>query len=144
MEDMTEERIFDGRPYQVVTDRLTIIKGREYVECPLHGLIPLEHHCAKSPSDHWCREVAHPDYDPEDGDQGCSHEEWSGFQGEKMHRILGLHVKTEGPDGMTDGTCAECWHTWPCPTYHVAAGWGLDSFYECEDAHWCSHEGVPM
>jgi hypothetical protein len=72
-------------PYQVVTERLTVIDGREYVDCPLHGLIALDHLCAKSPGDHWCREAAHPDYNPEDGDQMTPHDEWE--------RVLSLKVQ---------------------------------------------------
>lgn len=71
----------DGHPYRIVPARLVQIEGVDYVRCPLHGLIPLDHHCTKSPIDHWCREAAHPANDPTLGvdgldDQGVSHDEW--------------------------------------------------------------------
>jgi hypothetical protein len=119
-------------------------EGPVTVECPLHGTMPAAHRCGESPMDHACGVSLHPNYDPEVGhdDQGVSHDEWSSTQGEKLHRISNMHVKVQGEGGMSDGTCAECWHPWPCPTYHVAAGWGLDSFYDCEDEGWCSHAEV--
>lgn len=87
MTDMTiETRDFDNpaRPYKVVTERLTVVDGREYVHCALHGLIPLDHQCSKSPGDHWCREAAHPNYDPADGNQATPHDEWDHIQSTKV------------------------------------------------------------
>src|SRR5579862_4295220 len=79
----------DGRDYKIVPSRLVQIEGVDYVRCPLHGLIPLDHECSKAPGDHWCRTAAHPAYDPstgEDGldDQACSHREWDWIQGMKI------------------------------------------------------------
>lgn len=74
--ESTTTVLTDGRhPYPVVPERLVQIDGVDYVRCERHGLIPLDHHCAKTPHDHWCREAAHPDYDPADGDQGLAWEE---------------------------------------------------------------------
>lgn len=79
-------------PYQVVTERLTVIDGREYVRCPMHGLIALDHACFEAPSDHWCRTAAHPAYDPATGadgldDQGCSHTESAFIQSAKIQSL---------------------------------------------------------
>lgn len=90
--------------------------------------------CAETPIDHRCGDT--------EQDQGVTWAEGLRIDSEKLHRIIGLHAKTEGVSGTTDGSCSECGHPWPCPTYHVAAGWGLDSFYECEDAEFCSHSGI--
>lgn len=75
--------------YPVVPERLVQIEGRDYVRCPLHGLIPLDHECAKTPGDHWCRTAAHPAYDPCTGidgldDQATPHDEWDRIQGMKI------------------------------------------------------------
>lgn len=146
---MTETRTFDDskHPYEVVPERLVIIEDREYVRCPTHGLIPLDHYCAKSPHDHWCRTTAHPNYDPatgEDGldDQGTSHEDWSSVQSDKLAYIAHLHAKGVNEDGSTTGFCAECEWAWPCRTFHMAAGWG--ERHDCEDARWCKHAGEPL
>lgn len=60
-----------------------------------------------------------------------------------LEKITFLHHKKVA-DGMTDGSCAECGLPWPCATYHVASLWGVDSYLDCEDQGWCSHESVPM
>ena len=70
--------------YDVMPERLLRIDRVDYVRCDLHGLIPLDHECSKSPLDHWCREAAHPNYDPEDRDQGVSHRQWDTTQGMKV------------------------------------------------------------
>ena len=57
---------------------------------------------------------------------------------ERNRLVASLHRKTEGPGGMTDGLCAECGHTWPCQTFHIAAGWGYGDT-ECYESGWCSH-----
>lgn len=137
-----------GNPYPVVPDRLIRIDGIDFVRCPMHGLIPLEHECSKSPGDHWCRAAAHPTYDPAEGpegldDQACSHREWGDTQSAKLHYISDLHVQGEadGHGGMS-GFCVECEWAWPCRTGHMARGWGDIS--ECEEQGWCAHEGVPI
>lgn len=76
-----------GNDYPVLTERLVQIDGIDYVRCELHGLIPLLHECSASPGDHWCREAAHPNYDPADGDQATSHREWDRIQSAKVHRL---------------------------------------------------------
>lgn len=63
---------------------------------------------------------------------------------EQLERIKNMHRKSEGEGGMTSGYCCECDYLWPCPTYHVAAGWGLDSFHDCAEARWCSHAEIVM
>lgn len=135
-----EGRLGPAPDYPVVPERLVQIDGMDYVRCDLHGLIPLDHKCAESPSDHWCRAAAHPQWDPEDGDQGCSHREWSGIQSEKLHLIASYHQKRVNENGMTDGFCEECEYLWPCRTVHIANGWGLGD--ECYDTGWCSHAGT--
>jgi hypothetical protein len=144
-----ETRDFDhpDRPYKVVLERLVLIDDREYVRCPLHGLILLDHQCSQSPGDHWCREAAHPATDPARGadgldDQMVTHAEWSSIQSAKIHYIASLHVKEVDEVGGTEGTCAECGLMWPCRTAHMAVGWGEAN--DCEDAGWCQHAGVPL
>lgn len=73
--------------YPVVPERLVRIDDVDYVRCDLHGLLPLLHRCSASPLDHWCREAAHPNYDPEDGDQGVSNDEWSTMQSERVRKL---------------------------------------------------------
>lgn len=90
--------------------------------------------CADTPIDHRCGDS--------EADQGVTWAEGARIDSEKLQRISGMHSKVEGANGTTDGTCAECGHPWPCPTAHIANGWGLDSFYECEDAGFCSHAGI--
>jgi len=58
-------------------------------------------------------------------------------------QIRHLHCRIDGI-AEVDGSCAECDHRWPCPSYHLAAGFGLDAFYECEKHRWYSHLGVPL
>lgn len=149
VEGMTETRNFEDskRPYEVVPERLVTIENREYVRCPTHGLIPLDHNCAKSMGDHYCRVAAHPGYDPatgEDGldDQATPHDEWDRVQSDKLHYIAHLHSKGVNDDGSTTGFCAECEWAWPCRTVHMANGWG--ERHDCEDARWCKHAGEPL
>jgi hypothetical protein len=73
--------------YPVVPERLIRIDDIDYVRCELHGLMPLLHKCADSPHDHWCREAAHPNYNPEDGDQGRSHADESTHQSLRVHHL---------------------------------------------------------
>lgn len=74
----TTKSIRGRSPYKVVPDRLIQIDGVDYVRCHQHGLIPLLHVCGDTAHDHWCREAAHPNFDPADGDQGLpNHEEIS-------------------------------------------------------------------
>lgn len=133
--------------YPVVPERLLRIDGVDYVRCPTHGLIPLEHHCAKAAGDHWCRAAAHPSYDPSTGehgldDQGSSHEDWSNVQSDKLHYIASLHVQDVDDHGGVSGFCGECDNAWPCRTVHMANGWG--EIHDCEDQGWCSHAGSPL
>lgn len=60
-----------------------------------------------------------------------------------LEQISHMHRKIDSGGGMTSGECAECSWSWPCPTYHVAQGWG-DTYHHCEDAGWCEHESVPL
>lgn len=131
----------------------------------LHGLHDEAHHQAHDPL-HVCVPVVmgkllHPENESDHGatcgdtsvdhrcgdteaDQGGTWREITTMHSERNQRIAQMHTKVKGSGGMTDGTCAECGHLWPCPTYHVAVGWGLDTFYECEEAGWCSHAGVRL
>lgn len=128
--------------YDVVPERLLRIDGVDYVRCDLHGLIPLDHECSKSPGDHWCRQFAHPTHKPgdPDDDQAVSHREWDRIQSEKLHLIASYHQKRVNENGMTDGCCEECDYLWPCRTVHIANGWGLGD--ECYDTGWCAHAGT--
>ena len=84
----TTTSIEDGKhPYEVVPDRLIQIDGVDYVRCDLHGLIPLDHYCAKTPHDHWCRQWAHPNYDDGDGDQGRPWEDEQTYYSIKTHNL---------------------------------------------------------
>lgn len=116
--------------------------GAMSTNCPLHGSIPIDHVCGDTPVDHSCAEHLHPDYDPVDGDQGCSFREALRIESEKLHLIHSLHTKTEGAGGTTDGICAECGTLWPCRTVHLANGWGLGD--ECYEAGWCEHARRPV
>lgn len=85
--DITPSTTTDIGSYPVVPERLVRLDGIDYVRCELHGLMPLLHECSASPSDHWCREAAHPNYDPADGDQGSSHRDWQTHQSLRVHRL---------------------------------------------------------
>lgn len=129
--------------YQVVAGRITFIEGRAYVRCPIHGLLPLDHHCSHSPGDHWCRAAAHPCYDPASGvdgldDQATSHEAWAATQAAKIHYIARLHRRTIAATGR----CVECAAIWPCRSAHMANAWGERE--ECEALHWCRHARVAL
>ena len=65
-----------------------------------------------------------------------------GFDG-ALEQISHMHRKIDSGGGMTSGECAECSWQWPCPTYHVAQGWG-DSYHDCAEQGWCEHEAVPL
>ena len=125
----------DGYPNQwVLPERLVEVEGRQYVRCELHGLIPADHNCAASPSDHLCMVAAHPNHTPGDDhdDQATPHDEWTRNLLARINEIRALHVKD-----VDDGGCKECGLGWPCPTFHFANGWG--EMHDCWDAGWCSH-----
>lgn len=61
---------------------------------------------------------------------------------EALSLIVGLHQQVRDVGGMTSGYCAECSWQYPCPTVHLANGWG--EIQECEEAGWCEHAGVPL
>jgi hypothetical protein len=77
-------------------------------------------------------------------DDGVTFDEMVHLLGDRLDAVRHLHRRIDaGVDGV-EGLCAECDHRWPCPSYHIAAGFGLDAFYECEKHRWCSHLGVPL
>ena len=90
--------------------------------------------CADTPLDHSCG-----DTDAEI-DQGVTWRQMVTIQSETMRAVAALHVKVEGPGGTSDGTCAECWHLYPCRTRHLCNGWGDGD--ECFESGWCEHAKV--
>ena len=58
-----------------------------------------------------------------------------------LKQVKSMHSKAASQGG-TNGYCSECDLLWPCPTYHIADGHG--PVYDCEDAKWCDHLGVPL
>lgn len=60
-----------------------------------------------------------------------------------LQRIRSLHVVTEAPGGAVTGYCCECASPWPCPTVHIANGWG-DGEDDCYATGWCHHAGVKV
>lgn len=131
-----------GRP--MLPERLIDVEGKPYVRCYLHGLIPADHRCDQSPGDHFCGVAAHPNHvEGEDhDDQACSHAEWSATQSDKLHIIANLHQQGTEEGGIVTGFCTECSWQYPCPTVHVANGWG--EIHDCENVGWCQHAGVPL
>ena len=131
-----------GRP--MLPERIVEVEGKSYVRCYLHGLIPADHRCGQSPGDHFCGTAAHPNQVEGDDhdDQARSHDEWSATQSEKLAIIANLHRQGEEAGGITSGFCTECGWQYPCPTVHLANGWG--EVHDCEDAGWCQHAGVPL
>ena len=92
--------------------------------------------CAETPIDHRCGDT--------EGDQGTTWAESSRMWSERIRAISDLHQNTKTSGGAVTGYCCECNWQWPCPTYHIAAGWGVESYHECEEAGWCKHREVPM
>lgn len=127
----------DGRP--MLPERLTEVDGRPYVRCYLHGLISADHRCEDSPSDHYCGTAAHPNQveGEEHDDQGTSWSKWDHVQSAKLSAIARLHRPSEAGE-----PCAPCRRPYPCPTVHLANGWG--EIYECEKAEWCRHAEVRL
>jgi len=76
--------------------------------------------------------------------EGVTFDEMIELLDERLAAIRHLHRKIDAGIADVDGTCAECDHRWPCPSYHIAAGFGLDAFYRCEKHRWCSHLGVSL
>jgi hypothetical protein len=103
--------------------------------------------CADSPLDHHC---GYSRRDDAESDQGVTWREWSDTLMERARQIASLHVKLVGAGGMTDGTCAECAHPWPCQTAHIAKGWGYGDGTtgeipsDCFAEGWCHHEAVKV
>lgn len=131
----------DGFPRQwVLPERLEVIEGRMYVRCEIHGLIPADHDCGATPSDHLCLVAAHPNHVPgEDHDDQCTpHRAWAENLLDRINAVRDLHRKDVDEHGGTDG-CKECGLGWPCPTVHFAAGYG--DMHDCWDDGWCSHFG---
>lgn len=129
----------DGRP--MLPERLTHLGGRPYVRCYLHGLIPAAHRCEDSPGDHYCGTAAHPNHVEGDDhdDQATAHGQWSHIQADKLGAIARLHRPTSAGGGESDGRCGGCDRPWPCPTAHLANGWGESR--ACEERGWCAHAG---
>ena len=134
----------DGLSYPVLPERLVEVEGRQYVRCEVHGLIPADHNCRASPSDHLCAVAAHPNHQPGDDhdDQCSSHREWTDNLLGRIQAVVHLHRLDTDASGGNTGGCAECGLGWPCWTVHLAKGWG--DMHACLDAGWCDHAGVPM
>ncbi len=134
----------DGRSYPVLPERLVEVEGRQYVRCELHGLIPADHQCGASPSDHLCAVAGHPNHVPgEPHDDQCTpHAEWANHLLDRINAVIRLHHPDTDGSGGNSGGCAECGLGWPCLTFHVARGWG--DLHDCLDAGWCHHAEVPM
>lgn len=60
----------------------------------------------------------------------------------RLDAIIRLHCKTVGQGGVTTGYCSACDYVWPCPTVHLANGWG--DFDDCFDEGWCDHVGMRL
>lgn len=93
--------------------------------------------CADSPIDHYCGE-AHRGVT--ESDQGTTWREAAMNTSLRFQSIAGMHEKIINEDGSTDGTCAECSHPHPCPTYHLAVGWNPDE----DEEGWCPHAAVKI
>jgi hypothetical protein len=59
-----------------------------------------------------------------------------------LDSVVGMHQGASGPGGITSGYCQECGTVWPCPTVHVAMGWG--DWEDCWEEHFCNHAGVRL
>lgn len=59
-----------------------------------------------------------------------------------LESIKSLHRNASIAGGAVTGYCAECDWQWPCPTAHLAHGWG--DVAVCAEQGWCSHAGVPL
>ena len=77
---------------------------------------PIDHRCGSSQSG-----------------EGVTFDEMIKLLDERLDTICHLHRKIDTGVADIDGSSAECDHRWPCPSYHVAAGFGLAAFYECEN-----------
>jgi hypothetical protein len=128
----------DGRP--MLPERLVEVDGKPYVRCYLHGLIPADHRCGNSPGDHYCGTAAHPNQaeGEEHDDQASSHDEWDRIQSDKISAIARLHR----PGNTDRGSCIQCNRQYPCPTTHIANGWG--EILDCEKAEWCRHAEIRL
>lgn len=81
--------------------------------------------------------AAHPNQPEgqEHDDQGTSWRDSVRYLTDRINAIRALHVK-DVTNGMTDGGCKECGLGWPCPTFHLASGWG--EMHACLDAGFCA------